>query len=61
MFGEELLAGIGFEVSKALARVSQHQIAFTQLSKPQELKGFLGRPQSLDAFKAWMEEEFRNK
>jgi hypothetical protein len=25
------------------------------------VKGFLGRPQNLDAFKAWMEEEFQNK
>ena len=25
------------------------------------VRGFLGRPQNLDAFKAWMEEEFRNK
>jgi thimet oligopeptidase len=25
------------------------------------VKGFLGRPQNLDAFRAWMEEEFQNK
>jgi len=25
------------------------------------VKGFLGRPQNLDAFKAWMQEEFQNK
>ena len=40
MFGEQLLAGISFEVSKARAGIRQHEIAFAQLGKPQQLKGF---------------------
>jgi len=40
MFGEQFLAGIGFEVSKALAGIRQHEIAFTQLGEPQQLKRF---------------------
>src|SRR6266481_4448329 len=40
MFGEQLLAGIGFEVSKALAGFRQHEIAFAQLGRSQQLRGF---------------------
>ena len=40
MLGEQLLAGIGFEVGEALAGIRQHEIAFAQLGKPQQLKRF---------------------
>ena len=40
MLGEEPLAGVGFEMGKALAGVRQHQIAFAQLRKPHQLQRF---------------------
>ena len=40
LLGEQLLAGVGFELGKARARRRQHQIAFAQLGKPQQLQRF---------------------
>ena len=39
MFGKQLLARVGREMGKVLSRFGQHQVAFTELRKAQQLEG----------------------
>ena len=40
MLGEQFLARVGLQMRKALAGVGQHQIAFAELGKAQQLQRF---------------------